>query len=179
LSVSLSGDLLDRARAVRVLVLDVDGVLTDGTLYYSSAGEELKAFNIQDGLGIKMLREGGVEPAIVTGRSSRALELRAENLGIRHLYQGVERKLGAFEHLLRELGLTAGQAACMGDDLPDVPLLSRCALAVTVPEAPEILRASAHYVTRRPGGRGAVREACELILEAQGALQAQLAPYLQ
>jgi 3-deoxy-D-manno-octulosonate 8-phosphate phosphatase (KDO 8-P phosphatase) len=179
LSVSLPLDLLDRARAVRLLVLDVDGVLTDGTLYYSANGEELKAFNIRDGLGIKMLRSGGVELAIVTGRSSRALELRAENLGIRHLYQGVERKLVAFEQLLGELGLTAGQAACMGDDLPDLPLLARCALAVTVPEAPDALRTRAHYVTRRRGGRGAVREACELILEAQGALHAQLAPYLQ
>lgn len=178
MSVSLPLDLLDRARAVRLLVLDVDGVLTDGTLYYSANGEELKAFNIQDGLGIKMLCGSGVELAIVTGRSSRALELRAENLGIRYLYQGVERKLVAFEQLLRGLGLTPGQAACMGDDLPDLPLLARCALAVTVPDAPDALRARAHYVTRRPGGRGAVREACELILEAQGALQAQLAPYL-
>jgi 3-deoxy-D-manno-octulosonate 8-phosphate phosphatase (KDO 8-P phosphatase) len=125
-----------------------------------------------------MLCGSGVELAIVTGRSSRALELRAESLGIRHLYQGVECKLVAFGQLLRGLGLTPGQTACMGDDLPDLPLLARCALAVTVPEAPDALRARAHYVTRRPGGRGAVREACELILEAQGALQAQLAPYL-
>jgi 3-deoxy-D-manno-octulosonate 8-phosphate phosphatase (KDO 8-P phosphatase) len=179
LSAPLPPDLLDRARAVRLLVLDVDGVLTDGTLYYCATGEELKAFNIQDGLGIKMLRSSGVELAIVTGRSSRALELRAENLGIRHLYQGVEHKLAAFERLLRELGLTADQSACMGDDLPDLPLLARCALALTVPEAPDALRTRAHYVTRRGGGRGAVREACELILEAQGALEAQLAPYRQ
>jgi 3-deoxy-D-manno-octulosonate 8-phosphate phosphatase (KDO 8-P phosphatase) len=163
---------------VRLLVLDVDGVLTDGTLYYSANGEELKAFNIQDGLGIKMLQAGGVEPVIISGRSSRALELRAENLGIRHLYQGVERKLAAFERLLRDLDLTPGQAACMGDDLPDLPLIERCVLAVAVPEAPDAVRARAHYVTRRLGGRGAVREACELILEAQDRLQAQLAKYL-
>ena len=163
---------------MRLLVLDVDGVLTDGTLYYSVSGEELKAFNIQDGLGIKMLQASGVEPAIISGRSSRALELRAEDLGIRHLYQGVERKLAAFERLLRDLELTAGQAACMGDDLPDLALLERCALAVTVPEAPEAVLARAHYVTRRPGGGGAVRETCELILEAQDGLRAQLAKYL-
>jgi 3-deoxy-D-manno-octulosonate 8-phosphate phosphatase (KDO 8-P phosphatase) len=163
---------------VRLLVLDVDGVLTDGTLYYSANGEELKAFNIHDGLGIKMLRAGGVEPAIITGRSSRALDLRAENLGIRHVYQGAERKLAAFEHLLQKLTLTPDQVACMGDDLPDLALLERCALAVTVPDAPDLVRARAHYVTRRRGGGGAVREACELILEAQDRLQAQLAVYL-
>ena len=175
----LPPELRARARAIRLLVLDVDGVLTDGTLYYSANGEELKAFNIQDGLGIKMLQGSGVELAIITGRSSRALELRAENLGIRHLYQGVEHKLAAFEQLLQGLGVTPGQIACMGDDLPDLPLLGRCALAVTVPEAPDAVRARAHYVTRRPGGRGAVREACELILEAQDALEGQLARYLQ
>jgi 3-deoxy-D-manno-octulosonate 8-phosphate phosphatase (KDO 8-P phosphatase) len=174
----LPSELRDRARAVRLLVLDVDGVLTDGTLYYSANGEELKAFNIHDGLGIKMLQAGGVETAIITGRSSRALELRAENLGIRHLYQGVERKLAAFEPLLEKLTLDAGQVACMGDDLPDLALLERCALAVAVPDAPDLVRSRAHYVTRRRGGGGAVREACELILEAQDALQAQLAGYL-
>jgi len=159
-------------------VLDVDGVLTDGTLYYSANGEELKAFNIYDGLGIKMLQAGGVEPAIITGRRSRALELRAENLGIRHVYQGAERKLAAFDDLLRKLTLEPGQVACMGDDLPDLALLERCALAVTVPDAPDVVRSRAHYVTRRRGGGGAVREACELILEAQDALRAQLAGYL-
>ena len=174
----LPSDLRERARPVRLLVLDVDGVLTDGTLYYSANGEELKGFNIQDGLGIKMLQGSGLEVAIITGRSSRALEQRVANLAIRHLYQGVEHKLEAFEHLLTALGLKAGQAACVGDDLPDLALLARCGLAVTVPDAPDALHAHAHYVTRRPGGRGAVREVCELILEAQGALQAQIARYL-
>jgi len=163
---------------VRLLVLDVDGVLTDGTLYYSANGEELKAFNIQDGLGIKMLQAAGLEAAIISGRGCAALERRAQNLGIRHLYQGVEHKLAAFEELLQRLRLTPDQAACMGDDLPDLALLGRCGLAITVPEAPDVVRARAHYVTRRPGGRGAVREACELILEAQDRLQDQLAKYL-
>jgi 3-deoxy-D-manno-octulosonate 8-phosphate phosphatase (KDO 8-P phosphatase) len=174
----LPSELKDRARAVRLLVLDVDGVLTDGTLYYSANGEELKAFNIQDGLGIKMLQAAGLEVAIISGRGCAALEVRAQNLGIRHLYQAVEHKLAAFEELLRRLRLTPGQAACMGDDLPDLALLGHCGLAVTVAEAPDAVRARAHYVTRRPGGRGAVREACELILEAQDRLQAQLAKYL-
>ena len=171
-------DLRRRARAVRLLVLDVDGVLTDGTLYYSASGEELKAFNIQDGLGIKMLQANGVEVAILTGRASRALELRAENLGIRHVRQGVEHKLAAYAELLRLLELEQSQAACMGDDLPDLPVFRRCALAATVPEAPQAVRAHAHYVTQRAGGRGAVRELCELILDAQDTLQSQLAHYL-
>jgi len=174
----LPSDLKERARIVRLLVLDVDGVLTDGTLYYSADGEELKAFNIQDGLGIKMLQAAGLETAIISGRGSAALERRAQNLAIGHLYQGVEHKLAAFQELLRKLGLSPAQAACMGDDLPDLALLARCGLGVTVPEAPDIVRARAHYVTRRPGGRGAVREACELILEAQDQLHGQLAKYL-
>jgi 3-deoxy-D-manno-octulosonate 8-phosphate phosphatase (KDO 8-P phosphatase) len=163
---------------VRLLVLDVDGVLTDGTLYYSANGEELKTFNIQDGLGVKILQAAGLEAAIISGRASPALEMRSRNLGIRHIQQGAEDKLVAFERLLRDLAVTADQAACMGDDLPDLPLLERCALAIAVPDAPDVVRARAHYVTRRAGGRGAVREACELILEAQDRLQAQLAKYL-
>ena len=174
----LPAELKQRARAVRLLVLDVDGVLTDGTLYYSANGEELKAFNIQDGLGIKMLQAAGLETAIISGRGSAALVQRAQNLAIRHLYQGVERKLAAFEELLRGLSLAPAQAACMGDDLPDLALLERCGLALAVPDAPDVVRARAHYVTRRAGGRGAVREACELILEAQDQLPGQLAKYL-
>jgi 3-deoxy-D-manno-octulosonate 8-phosphate phosphatase (KDO 8-P phosphatase) len=172
-------ELRERASRVRLLVLDVDGVLTDGTLYFSADGEELKAFNIQDGLGVKLLRGGGVEIAIITGRRSAALERRAENLGVTRLMQGIEDKLAAFSELADGLGLTAERIGCVGDDLPDLPLLRRCALSVAVPEAPQRVRDAAHYVTRAGGGRGAVREVCELILEAQGSLEAQLAPYLR
>jgi 3-deoxy-D-manno-octulosonate 8-phosphate phosphatase (KDO 8-P phosphatase) len=172
-------ELQQRARRVRLLVLDVDGVLTDGTLYFSAAGEELKAFNIQDGLGVKMLRGGGVEVAIITGRRSAALERRAENLGIARVLQGIDDKLEAFAGMTGELGLTAEQTSCVGDDLPDLPLLRRCGLAVSVPQAPPRVRDAAHYVTQASGGRGAVREVCELILQAQGTLEAQLAPYLR
>jgi 3-deoxy-D-manno-octulosonate 8-phosphate phosphatase (KDO 8-P phosphatase) len=172
-------ELRERASRVRLLVLDVDGVLTDGTLYFSADGEELKAFNIQDGLGVKLLRGGGVEIAIITGRRSAALERRAENLGVTRLMQGIEDKLAAFTELADGLGLTAERIGCVGDDLPDLPLLRRCALSVAVPEAPRRVRDAAHYVTRAGGGRGAVREVCELILEAQGSLEAQLAPYLR
>jgi 3-deoxy-D-manno-octulosonate 8-phosphate phosphatase (KDO 8-P phosphatase) len=155
----------------------VDGVLTDGALYYSSAGEEMKAFNIQDGLGIKLLQSGGVTVAIITGRRSAMVERRAQELGITHISQGAQDKLAAFERLLAETGLRADQAACMGDDLPDLPLLRRCALGITVPDAPEAVRARAALVTQRPGGHGAVREVCELILAAQGTLGHALEPY--
>jgi len=164
---------------VRLLVLDVDGVLTDGSLYYPSAGEEVQAFDLQDGLGIKLLQGGDVAVAILTGRRSPMVERRARELGIGHLVQGAEDKLAAYTRLLDEIGLDAGSSACMGDDLPDVPLLRRCALGITVPDAPEVVKASAHVVTQRRGGRGAVREVCELILAAQGNLDRALEPYLR
>lgn len=151
-------------------MLDVDGVLTDGTLYYTSAGEEMKAFNIQDGLGIQLLQAGGVAVAIITGRRSPMVERRARELDITHVTQGTQDKLVAFEHLLETAGVAAEHSACVGDDLPDLPLMRRCALAVTVPEAPELVKAQAHLITRRAGGHGAVREVCELILSAQGKL---------
>lgn len=157
----------------------MDGVLTDGSLHYTSAGEEVKAFDIQDGLGIKLLQDGGVAVAIITGRRSPMVERRALELGIAHVVQGTEDKLAAFEHLLAETGLPPESVACMGDDLPDVPLLRRCALAATVPDAPETVKANAHLVTQRRGGRGAVREVCEMILAAQDKLDRALERYLR
>lgn len=170
---------LTRARAVKLMIFDVDGVMTDGTLYFSERGEELKAFNIQDGLGIKMLKECGVEVALITARTSRAVELRAAGLGIAHLYQGEEDKRKAYASLLAQLGLASERSGYMGDDLPDLPLLTRCGFAATVPAAPEALKGRAHYVTRAHGGHGAVREVCEFILRAQGALERAIAARLQ
>ena len=170
---------LRRAKDLKLMIFDVDGVMTDGTLYYSERGEELKAFNIQDGLGIKMLRLSGVEVALITGRKSRAVELRAANLGIAHLYQGVEDKREAHAALLAQLRLATEQSGCMGDDLPDLPLVTRCGFAATVPAAPEALKTRAHYVTRASGGHGAVREVCELILRAQDALERAIGAHLQ
>jgi 3-deoxy-D-manno-octulosonate 8-phosphate phosphatase (KDO 8-P phosphatase) len=170
--------LARRAAQVRLLVLDVDGVLTDGRLYYSSAGEEAKAFHIQDGLGIKLLQRTGLRVALITGRRAPAVERRARELGIELLFQGIEYKLAALEQLLGDLRIGADRVACMGDDLPDLPLIRRCALAVTVPQAPEAVRKHAHYITRRPGGEGAVREVCELLMQAQGTLDQQLQEYL-
>jgi 3-deoxy-D-manno-octulosonate 8-phosphate phosphatase (KDO 8-P phosphatase) len=172
-------DALKRAKGLKLMIFDVDGVLTDGTLYYSERGEELKAFNSQDGHGIKMLKQYGVEVALITARSSRAVELRAANLGITHLYQGVEDKRGAYAALLAQLGFAAEQSGYMGDDLLDLPLITRCGFAATVPAAPQALWSRAHYVTRAPGGHGAVREVCDFILRAQNALERAISAHLQ
>jgi len=168
-----------RARQLKLMIFDVDGVMTDGTLYYSERGEELKAFNIRDGLGVKMLLRHGVEVALITGRRSRALELRAADLGISRLYQGAEDKRGAYAALLAELGLAAEHSGCMGDDLLDLPLITRCGFAATVAAAPAMVRERSHYIARAPGGRGAVREVCEFILEAQDALERAVRAHLQ
>lgn len=168
-----------RARVLKLMIFDVDGVMTDGTLYYSESGEELKAFNVQDGHGIKMLRQSGVEVALITARNSRAVELRAANLGIAQLYQGVEDKRVAYAALLARLGLAAEQSGHMGDDLPDLPLLTRCGFAATVPAAPEALKRRAHYISRAHGGHGAVREVCEFILRAQGAFERAINVHLE
>ena len=170
---------LERAKGVKLMIFDVDGVMTDGTLYYSEQGEELKAFNVQDGHGVKMLRQGGVAAALISARSSRAVELRAASLGIAHVYQGASDKRGAYAALLAQLGLAREQAGYMGDDLLDLPLLTRCGFAATVPAAPDALKQRCHYVTRAGGGRGAVREVCELILRAQGTLERAIDAHLQ
>lgn len=171
-------DVLTRARAIRLAAFDVDGVLTDGLLYYNDAGEEMKAFHVQDGHGIKMLQESGVAVAIITSRNSALVAHRARNLGISHLYQGVENKRDAMETLLLRLNLDWAAASYMGDDVIDLPVLRRCGFAASVPEAPALVRQHAHYVTRTGGGRGAVREFAELVLHAQGSLNAALARYL-
>ena len=168
-----------RAKNLKLMVFDVDGVMTDGTLYYSERGEELKAFNIRDGLGIKLLRQYGVEVALITARSSRAVELRAANLGIAHLYQGAEDKRGAYAALLARLALAAEQSGYMGDDLLDLALITRCGFAATVPAAPQAVKSRAHYVTQAHGGHGAVREVCEFILRAQGTLERAISAHLQ
>jgi 3-deoxy-D-manno-octulosonate 8-phosphate phosphatase (KDO 8-P phosphatase) len=172
-------DALKRAKDLKLMIFDVDGIMTDGTLYYSERGEELKAFNIQDGHGIKMLKQYAVEVALITARRSRAVELRAANLGIAHLYQGVEDKREAYAALLEQLGLASEQSGYMGDDLLDLPLITRCGFAATVAAAPEAVRKRAHYVARAGGGHGAVREVCEFILRAQGMLERAIGAHLQ
>lgn len=171
-------NVMERAGNIRVAAFDVDGILTDGRLYYTDGGEEIKAFNVQDGHGIKMLRESGVAVAIITSRTSRVVENRARDLGIEFLFQGVANKLRTMNDLLQRLNIDMQAASYMGDDVIDLPVLRRCGLAASVPEAPAIVRKHAHYVTRVPGGRGAVREFTELVMQAQGTLDARLAEYL-
>jgi 3-deoxy-D-manno-octulosonate 8-phosphate phosphatase (KDO 8-P phosphatase) len=170
---------LSRAKLIRLAAFDVDGVMTDGGLFLSDSGEEMKRFNSLDGHGIKMLRASGVEVAIITGRISRCVEIRAQNLGIQYVYQGAERKLDAIVDLLNKLNLPRDAAAYMGDDVVDLCVMRHVGLAISVPESPLLVREHSNYVTKRSGGHGAVREACELIMSAQGTLDAQLAPYLQ
>ncbi len=167
-----------RARRLRLMAFDVDGVLSDGSLYFADDGVEIKAFNTLDGFGLKLLAEAGITVAIITGRRARCVELRAQNLGIVHLHQGVDDKLAQMQRLLAELGLERDEAGYMGDDLPDLPLMRACGFSATPQDAHPLVREHAWLITGRRGGRGAVREACEFILAAQGRLQELLAPYL-
>jgi 3-deoxy-D-manno-octulosonate 8-phosphate phosphatase (KDO 8-P phosphatase) len=160
----------ERARRLRLAIFDVDGVMTDGTLYIGAQGEAFKAFNILDGHGVKMLQAGGIATAIISGRASEALTRRAAELGIAHVVQGCADKLAAFEKLRGELGCEAADCAFMGDDLPDLAVMQRCGFAVAVANAVDAVKQGAHYVTRTPGGHGAVREFCELVLRARGQL---------
>jgi len=170
--------LIARAHRIRLAIFDVDGVLTDGTIYLGEGGEEMKAFNILDGLGLKMLAASGIVTALLSGRKSKMVALRAKEIGIAHLMQGVDDKLEVYHRLLRKLDLAEEETSYMGDDLPDLPVLRRCGLALSVPNAPDVVRNHVHYVTSAPGGRGAAREACEFLLRARGALDNQLRTYL-
>lgn len=166
------------ARNVRLMIFDVDGVLTDGHLYYTDAGDELKAFSSLDGHGIKMLMASGVDTAILTGRTSGIVAHRARNLGIHHVLQGVEDKRAAFQKLAADLNLSPANCGYMGDDVVDLPVLTRCGFSATTLEAPEIVRRRVHFVATQPAGGGAAREVCELLMQAQGTFEAALAPYL-
>jgi 3-deoxy-D-manno-octulosonate 8-phosphate phosphatase (KDO 8-P phosphatase) len=167
-----------RAARVRLLLLDCDGVLTDGRITPVEGGEELKSFHTRDGHGLVMLHRAGLRSGIISGRRSRLVELRAADLGVSFVRQGALNKVEAFESLLSEAGVEASHAAYVGDDVVDIPLMRRCALAVAVADATEDTRAAAHYVTSLPGGFGAVREVCELILKAQGQWDELMKRYL-
>jgi 3-deoxy-D-manno-octulosonate 8-phosphate phosphatase (KDO 8-P phosphatase) len=161
------GAIGNRARTIRLAVFDVDGVLTDGTLYIADSGEAFKAFNILDGHGVKMLQSAGVATAILSGRESAAVRRRAAELGIATVVEGESDKLAAFENMIARLGVEALACAYVGDDLPDLPVMRRCGLAVAVANAVDAVKAAAHYVTKASGGRGAVREFCELVVAAR------------
>ena len=174
----MTADLITRAQKIRLIAFDVDGIMTDGTLFLADDGQEFKGFNSLDGHGLKMLKNSGVELAIITGRNSRVVEHRARNLGIEIVHQGAHDKLVVYEALCRELNIDCESTAYMGDDVVDLPVMRRAGLAITVPAAPELVKAYSHYTTTREAGHGAVREACEFLMRAQGTLDAALAPYL-
>lgn len=169
----------EKARAIRLLALDVDGVLTDGRLYFSEDGQELKTFDTQDGHGIKMLQNAGIACAIITGRTTRLVERRAKNLGIAHLMQGREDKLVALRELADQLTIPLDEIGYVGDDWPDLPAIRAAGFGVAVANAHAEVRKHADFVTMLRGGRGAVREVCDLVLQAQGLYAEALAPYLE
>lgn len=171
--------LLLQAQGVRVAFFDIDGVLTDGGLYFSEAGETLKRFHTLDGLGIRLLQQAGITPAVVTGRDSPALRLRLKTLGVAHARFGIEEKRPAAEDILRQLGLGWAQAAAIGDDWPDLPVMRRSAFACAPAQAHIEARAVAHHVTAAAGGAGAAREFCDLLLVASGRYAAMLADHAQ
>lgn len=170
-------DVVDRAREIRLLICDVDGVLTNGQLFFTPTGEEFKGFHARDGHGLKLIQRAGIETAVISGRSSPAVALRMESLGVRHVYQGREHKLAAFEELLNLLSLSPKEVCFIGDDLLDLTLLRRVGLAIAVADAHFTLRETVHYTTLLPGGHGAVREVCDLILDAQDKLAATISAY--
>jgi 3-deoxy-D-manno-octulosonate 8-phosphate phosphatase (KDO 8-P phosphatase) len=161
-------EVWQRARSIRLLLLDVDGVLTDGCLYFGAQGEALKVFHVRDGHGLKMAQRAGIELAFVSGRRSDAAYHRAKELGITRFYEGLRDKVAILEELLSALNLAPAQVAMVGDELVDLPVLARVGLAVAVADAVPEVKAAAHWVTSLPGGRGAVREVCDLLLKAQG-----------
>ncbi|MDG0969021.1 MAG: HAD hydrolase family protein [Porticoccaceae bacterium] len=169
--------VIKAAKKIKLLLLDVDGVLTDGKLYYGNSGEELKAFNIQDGLGIKLLQQGNIQVGIITGRVSGLLQRRADELGINPVIQGREDKLTALEELLQSTEFDLNEIAFVGDDLPDLAVINKVGLGLTVANASSTLALKADYQTKNYGGDGAVREIAELILAAQDKLNDILEQY--
>ncbi|MBW7903579.1 MAG: HAD hydrolase family protein [Rhodocyclaceae bacterium] len=171
-------DAVARARKLRLMAFDVDGVMTDGSIYYTDSGSELKAFNALDGAGLKMLEKAGIAVAIVTGRAAPCVEARARNLGLARLHQGVHDKVACLRGLLAELGLDADAAGFMGDDVMDLGAMALCGFSAAPANAHDAVLRRATLVTRKEGGRGAVREACDFILAAQGRLDDVVAPWL-
>ena len=176
-ALQIDPELLLRAQGVRVAFFDVDGVLTDGGLYFSETGETIKRFNTLDGHGLKLLQRAGITPAVITGRDSAPLRVRLKALGVEHAVFGTEDKRPAAEHILATLGMTWAQAAAMGDDWPDLPVMRRSALACAPHNAHIEVRHCAHYTTQARGGEGAAREFCDLLLVATGAYAGLLAGY--
>jgi 3-deoxy-D-manno-octulosonate 8-phosphate phosphatase (KDO 8-P phosphatase) len=172
-------DILERAKAIKLVIFDVDGVLTDGSLFLGDDGLEYKAFNSRDGHGMKMLQESGITVGIITGRSSKVVDYRMDSLGIEHVYQGQQDKRVAFAEILDKLQLTPKEVAYVGDDVVDLPVMSKVGLAIAVQDAHPMVLKHAHWQTPHCGGRGAGRDVCEMLMEAHGVLQETLDSYLR
>ena len=168
---------MEKAKKIKLLILDVDGTMTNGVLYYSSAGHEMRGFHVHDGLGIKLLRKSGVTVAVISAKKSDIISKRMNELQLEHVYLGYENKLPAYEEIKKSLGLDDSQIAYMGDDLPDLPLLMNAGLAITVPSSAEIMQQHADYICQKKAGKGAVREACEFIMKSQNTLTAMVQSY--
>jgi len=172
-------DIQAKAAGIRLVIFDVDGVLTDGSLFLGDDGQEYKAFHSKDGHGMKMLQRAGVMIAIITGRTSEVVRIRMQSLGIQHVFQGIEDKRSAYAELKKRVGLEDRQIAYVGDDVVDLPVMTQVGLAITVADGHALVKQHAHWTTANGGGRGAAREVCELLMHAQGTLQAAHAEYLE
>lgn len=171
-------DIIEKAKKIKLVIFDIDGVMTDGSLFFGDDGQEYKAFNSFDGHGLRMLQECGVKVAIITGRQSNVVKHRMKDLGVTLLYQGYRDKKPAFEALLKQVDLTREQITYVGDDVVDLPIMSQLDFAIAVQNAHPFVKQHAHWITERPGGRGAARDVCEFILEAKGLLEEKLHSYL-
>lgn len=176
-SFDVNPQVLARAAKIKIVLFDVDGVLTDGRLVFGDDGQEYKAFNSRDGHGIKMLQRNGVAAGIITGRRSQVVQRRAEDLGIRHVYQGCAEKLPVYRKLLEELKLHPEQTAFVGDDVVDLPIMLQAGLAIAVQNAHPLAKQHAHWITPSIGGYGAARETCEMIMCAQGSYRTEMEKY--
>ncbi|MGD9385127.1 MAG: 3-deoxy-manno-octulosonate-8-phosphatase KdsC [Thioalkalispiraceae bacterium] len=171
-------DILNLAKEIKLVIFDVDGVLTDGSLFFGDDGQEYKAFYSRDGLGIKLLQKTGVEVGVITARDSELVKHRMKNLDIKHFYQGRLDKISAFEEMIAALNVTPEQTAYAGDDVVDLPVMKMAGLAIAVQDAHPFVKKHAHWITEHNGGRGAARDICELIMEAQGTLEEQLNSFM-
>ena len=175
----IKSEVAERARRVKLLIVDIDGVMTDGRIVYSIYGDELKFFDVTDGFGISLLNRAGIKTAIITAKKSRIVKMRARDLKIAKAYQGFIDKLIPFDKLLEDFKIAAENICFIGDDLPDMPILRRVGFAVSVPNALDEVKAAAHYITSKAGGRGAVREVCDILLKSQGKWDEATAKYFK
>ena len=172
-------EITEKAKKLKLLILDVDGVLTDGRLFFDDKGKEYKCFHARDGHGIKLLRQTGVEVAVISGRKSNSVALRMKSLGVEYVYQGHENKIAAFNEIIQSLSIQPEQVAHVGDDLLDLPIMKRVGLSIAVNDANDPVKEYADWCTKTPGGQGAVREICDFIMRSQGTFDGILKGYMQ